>query len=191
MLWHDWVWRRKCKCQPQFKSLRIRKRYWTNRISHRPYLRRQGPKSEGRLVPHNSRHDSLRPPPVIGHFQLHRKWGPFQPHIQHTMYTITEVKEQLTTQWSSPVNDSSASDKLLVKLTRASNILNEIVKITRKDAQEKWQRRNSSDPRDRRTLEQCCVASIERMERPMRMVTKWGLLPQPTISSYLPKIVWP
>ena len=72
-----------------------------------------------------------------GHFQVHRKWGPFQPCIPHTIYTVTEVTEQLTTQWSLPVNDSSASDKLLVKLTRASNLLHEIVKTRSKDAREK------------------------------------------------------
>ena len=44
---------------------------------------------------------------------------PFQPRIPHTIYTVVEVKEQLSNQWSSPVNNSSASDKLLAKLTRA------------------------------------------------------------------------
>ena len=75
--------------------------------------------------------------PVVGHFQLHRKWGPFQPRILHTIYTVIEVKEQLSNQWSLPVNDSSASDKLLAKLTRASTLLHEIVKTRSKDAQEK------------------------------------------------------
>ena len=78
--------------------------------------------------------------PVIGHFQLHRTWGPFQPRISHTIYTVTEVKEQLVNQWSLPVNASLASDKLLAKLTRASTLLHKIVKTRSKDAHEKRQR---------------------------------------------------
>ena len=35
---------------------------------------------------------------LINHFQLHQKWGPFEPRIPHTIYTVTKVKEQLTTQ---------------------------------------------------------------------------------------------
>ena len=50
------------------------------------------------------------------------------------------MKEQLTTEWLLPINDSSTSDKILVKLKRASNLLHEIVKTRRKDAQEKRQR---------------------------------------------------
>ena len=57
--------------------------------------------------------------PIIGHFQLHRKWGQFQPWIQQ----FIEVKGQLTTQWSFAFNESSTFHKLLVKLTRASNLL--------------------------------------------------------------------
>ena len=77
--------------------------------------------------------------PIISHFHLHWKCGPFQPRIAHTIYTVTEVKEQLNTQWSLPVNDSSTSDKLIVKLTRAWNLLHEIIKTRSKDAQEKRQ----------------------------------------------------
>ena len=59
--------------------------------------------------------------PVVGHFQLHRKWGLFQPRIPPTIYTVIEVKEQLSNQWSLLVEDSSTSDKLLAKLmSRAS-----------------------------------------------------------------------
>ena len=78
--------------------------------------------------------------PLVGHFQLHRKWGLFQPRIPSTIYTVIEVKEQLSNQWSLLVEDSSTSDKLLAKLTRASALLHEIVKTRSKDAQEKLQR---------------------------------------------------
>ena len=78
--------------------------------------------------------------PVVGHFQLHRKRGLFQARIPPTIYKVIEVKEQLSNQWSLPVEDSSASDKLLAKLTRASALLHEIVKTRSKDAQEKRQR---------------------------------------------------
>ena len=83
------------------------------------------------------RHDYLRPLTGNGSFSNTLKVALISASNPHTIYTVSEVKGQLTIQWSLPVNDSSASDKLLVKLTRASNILNEIVKITRKDAQEK------------------------------------------------------
>ena len=74
---------------------------------------------------------------IINHFQLHQNSGSFQPRIPHTIYTVIEVKEQLSNQWSLPVNNSSASNKLLAKLTRASTLLHEIVKTRSKDAQEK------------------------------------------------------
>ena len=76
---------------------------------------------------------------IINHFQLHQNSGSFQPRILHTIYTVIEVKEQLTTQSWLPVNDSSTYEKLLVKLTRASNLLHEMVKTRSKDAQEKRQ----------------------------------------------------
>ena len=74
---------------------------------------------------------------VIGYFQWHRKWSSFKPRIPHTIYTTTEAEEPLTTQWILIINDSSTTDKLLAKLTRASNLLHEIIKTRSKDAQEK------------------------------------------------------
>ena len=50
------------------------------------------------------------------------------------------MNEQLATQWSLLVNDSSSSFKLLSKLTRASNLLHEIINTRNADAHEKRQR---------------------------------------------------
>ena len=76
--------------------------------------------------------------PIIDHFQMCLKWGSFQPRIPKTIYTDAKVKEQLPTQWSLPVNDSSSSEKLLSKLT-TSNLPHKIIKTRSRDTQEKRQ----------------------------------------------------
>ena len=86
------------------------------------------------------RHDYLRPLTGNGSFSNTLKVALISASNPHTIYTVSEVKGQLTIQWSLPVNDSSTSEKLLVKLTRASNLLHKIIMTRSKDAQEKRQR---------------------------------------------------